>query len=152
MNQKVATMRALIAYTALRALQLATTIAVITIFILFIATWALAYYLSPWWWVFLLPIITIIIAAVIIHIIVSRIIHLIHRHPFTESQRQALESFSQKIAHLSEFNETPLPIYAFITLRDIIKHQDAKTLRDAIEESESLTTDFTVLQKHFGDR
>lgn len=152
MNQKVATMRALIAYTALRALQLATTVAVITIVILFAITWALAYYLSPWWWIFLLPLVTIVIALIVLHIIISRIIHLIHRHPFTEPQRQALEAFSSKIARLAEFKDTPLPIYAFITLRDIIKHQDAKTLRDAIDDSASLKEDFVSLQKHFGDR
>lgn len=152
MKPKVATMHALTAYTALRALHLATMVTVFIIIGLFACIWALAYYLSPWWWIFLLPLSTIIIAVIILHRIITRTIHLIHRHPFTEPQRQALEDFTSKIADLTEFRDTPLPVYALITLRDIVRHQDAKTLRETIEDSTELDNDFLALEKHFGER
>ncbi len=145
-------MRALVAYTALRALRLITLVALLCGLVLFAIIWALAYYLSPWWWVFLLPLVVAIIVCVIIRLVIVKTIHLIHRHPFTESQRQALESFTDKIARLAEFKDTPLPIYAFITLRDIVRHRDATTLRSAIEDSTSLKDDFSRLQTYFGER
>ncbi len=145
-------MRALVAYTALRALRLITLVALLCGIVLFAIIWALAYYLSPWWWVFLLPLVVAIIVCVIIRLVIVKTIHLIHRHPFTESQRQALEGFTDKIARLAEFKDTPLPIYAFITLRDIVRHRDATTLRSAIEDSTSLKDDFSRLQTYFGGR
>ena len=145
-------MRALIAYTALRALRLATLVVVLVSIILFGIIWALAYYLSPWWWVLLLPFIVAVVDGMVIRLIIMKTIHLIHRHPFTEPQRQALENFSDKIARLAEFKATPLPIYAFITLRDIVRHRDATTLRTAIEDSVTLKDDFVALEKHFGER
>ncbi len=152
MKPKIAATRALIAYTALQALRLVTTVAILTIILLFAILWALAYYLSPWWWIFLLPLGAIFVAGVVLRLIIMRTIHLIHRHPFTEPQRQALEDFTGKIARLAEFKDTPLPIYALITLRDIIRHQDAKTLRETIEDSASLKDDFVSLEKYFGER
>lgn len=145
-------MRALIAYSALRALRLITLIALLTGIGVFAAVWALAYYLSPWWWVFLVPLVLAAIVATIIRFIITKAIQTIHRHPFTEPQRQALEAFTDKITKLAEFRSTPLPIYAFITLRDVVRHHDATTLRQAIEDSASLKSDFAALEKYFGER
>ena len=152
MKPKVAATRALIAYTALRALRLATLVAVLVSIILFGIIWAMAYYLSPWWWIFLLPFVVMVVAGIIVRVIIVKTIHLIHRHPFTEPQRQALENFTDKITRLAEFKDTPFPIYAFITLRDIIRHRDATTLRMTIEDSVTLKDDFLALEKHFGER
>lgn len=152
MKPKVATMRALIAYTAVRALGMATIIVALVIAVVLLIIWALAYYLSPWWWLFLLPISFAVIAAIVLHVVITRIIHLIHRHPFTESQRHALEAFTAKVVRLAEFRSMPVPAYAFLMLRDLIRYQDAKTLRDALADSSSLTKDFSDLEKYFGER
>lgn len=152
MNQKVATMRALVTYVSLRALRLATIIVVLIFITLFAGIWALAYYLSPWWWIFLLPLGVVVLAVVIIRLIIMKTIHAIHRHPFTEAQRRQLEAFTDKLARLAEIKDTPLPMYAFITLRDILRHHDATTLRGLVDDSTTLRSDFAELSKHFGER
>lgn len=152
MNAKASTIRAIVAYSALRALSIITIIAVVAALLFFGIIWALAYYFSPWWWIFLLPFIVAVAVGIVLRVIATKTIHFIHRHPFTESQRQALEQFTDKVAQLTQFRETPLPIYALITLRDIICHRDARTLRTAVEDSAALKDDFLALEKHFGER
>ena len=152
MNAKASTTQAIVAYSALRALSIITTIAVVAGLLFFGIIWTLAYSFSPWWWIFLLPLSVVVAIGIVLHVIAIKTIHLIHRHPFTESQRQALEQFADKVTQLAQFRETPLPIYALTTLRDIIRHHDARTVRAAIEGSTTLKDDFLVLEKHFGER
>lgn len=152
MNQKVATMRALIAYTALKALRLVTVIVLLAFLVVIGVIWGLAYYVSAWWWLFAVPIVLLLCVFFVIRFIAMRTIHLIHRHPFTEQQRNALEVFSDKCKNLIETTSTPMAVHAFYVLRDIILHQDVKTLREAIQDSTSLKKDFTSLEKYFGER
>lgn len=152
MKPKIAAMQALIAYTALRALRLATLISLLLAVLLLTLLWTLSYYLSPWWWLFALPLLVVVIAGLVLRLIIMRTIHLIHRHPFTEPQRQALESFTDKLVHAAQQTGTPMSHYIFSTLRDMVRHQDIKTVRDMMQDSSDLRQEFTVLEKYFGER
>lgn len=145
-------MNAIIAYLSLRALRIITIVSLLFVLVLALLVRALAYYLHTGWWGLMIPVVIIFALIIISRIIVMRRIHQIHRHPFTEPQRVALESFTTKIAELEEFEYTPFPTYAFSTLRDIMRHKDAKTLRNALEEYPDLADDLKVLDKHFGER
>ncbi len=152
MKPKIAAMQALIAYTALRALRLATLVGLILLVLLLTLLWTLSYYVSPWWWLFALPLAVVVVIALVLRFIVMRIIHLIHRHPFTEPQRQALESFTGKLLRVAEQTGTPAWLYAFSILRDMVRHQDLKTVRDIIQDTTDLRREFTALEKYFGER
>lgn len=152
MKPKIAAMQALIAYTALRALRLATLIGILLLLLTLALLWTLAYYLSPWWWVFAVPLGIVAGGALVVRFVVMRTIHLIHRHPFTEPQRRALESFTSKLLRVAEQTGTPAWLYVFYILRDMLRHQDLKTVRDMIQDTTDLKQEFTALEKYFGER
>jgi len=152
MKPKVATASAVATYIARKFLRLITIIFFAIIGLLVLGIWALAYYFSSWWWVFILPIIVVVLIFLTIRWIILRIISAIYRHPFTREQRTRLDSFNEKVTGLIESRSTPLPIFALITLRDIIRHRDATTIRKLIDDSTSLKSDFADLEKHFGER
>lgn len=152
MKPRVATARAITAFIARKSLSVATMIYVGTLAILLIIIWLLAYYFSGWWWLFALPLALISVAAFVIRFIISFIINKIYRHPFSRTQREKLEEFTKKITGLIEAKSTPLPFYAFITIWDILRHRDATTIRSLIDSSRSLKSDYTALEKYFGER
>ena len=152
MKPKIATTRALSAYLAIRSLKFVTIVATVIFVVLIAIIWMLAYYFSPWWWIFALPIVFLGFVFLVLRFIVSRIIGLIHRHPFTIEQRESLETFTSKITNIVEARATPLPIYAIVTIKDVIFHKDARTVRKLVDDTSSLKSDFSKLERHFGEQ
>lgn len=152
MKPKVATARALAAYTAARSIRLITlAFSIITIILLLVA-FLLTYYISAWWLLLLIPILFFGLVFLIIRFIVNRIVRLIYRHPFNHDQRKKLEAFTQKIIGLLEARSTPPFFFAIMTVKDILIRRDATTLRSLISDSISLKSNFADLEKHFGER
>ncbi len=152
MKPKVATARAVVAYVGQKSLRFASLIIAAILLILFIVTALLAINVSPWWWLLLVPLAIIGVVVVAARWILTKIIGKIYRHPYSRQQREQLDSFNDKIQRLIEARATPLPLFAFITLWDIIRRRDATTLRSLLEDSSSLRSDFRELEKHFGER
>lgn len=152
MKPKAAAMGAIVAYVTGQALRIVTITFVLIMALVFAGVWALAYYVSEWWWLLLLPLLVIVLLFLLFRLTVKRIAGLIHRHPFTTEQREQLETFTSKVWGLTEARTTSLPMYALITLRDIIRDRDATTLRKMAKDSGSLKDDFAELEKKFGER
>jgi len=149
---RVATARAVTAFTARKSLAFATTLYLIALAVLTAFIWLLAHYFSAWWWLFAAPLAIITMIALILRLAISFIINKIYRHPFSRKQREKLEDFTSKVASLAEARSTPLPFYAFITIWDIIRRRDATTIRELIDNSRSLKSDYASLEKYFGER
>jgi hypothetical protein len=152
MNQKLTAARALSAYTATKALRIVTIVFFIIITLLLLAVWALAYYFSAWWWIFAAPLIVLVALFLLLRFVLRRIIRAIYRHPFTRTQREALDKFSGKLARLAEARATPLPVLAFLTVRDVTLRRDTTTINQVMDDSTTLKSDFTDLQQLFGER
>ena len=152
MKPKVATARALAAYTATKSIRLISLIFSTIVIVLLIVTALLAYYISAWWLLLLIPILFFGVVFLALRFIVSRIVRLIYRHPFNQDQRAKLDAFTQKIISLLEARSTPPIFFAIITVKDILVHRDVTTLRSLIADSISLKSDFAELEKHFGQR
>ncbi len=152
MNKKVAAARALGAHLTRQALRLATIFFVSIVAILLLVIGLLAYNFTAWWWVFAIPIIIACLIALVLHWLVRRLASLIYRHPFSRAQRQALNEFTDKVRSLIDAKNTPLPILAIITIKDVLIHKDPRTIRQLIDNSTSLKADLKDLEKHFGER
>lgn len=152
MNSKLNAIRALAAYNAQRSLSLFTAIFTAVITVLVVSTVALAYFFSPWWLIVMLPIALFLLAFLVIRKIVDKIISRIHRHPFTKRQREQLEKFTGGLKNLAEIKNTPVFIYAIITIWDVLRRRDETTIQQIINSSKCLKADFAELEKHFGER
>lgn len=99
-----------------------------------------------------MPILPLGLFYMLFYWMVRRIATIIYRHPFSRDQRQALDDFTDKIRGLLDAKSTPLPIFALITLKDVLLHKDPRTIRKLIDDSASLKSDLRDLEKHFGER
>lgn len=152
MKPKIATARALAAYTATKSVRLITIVFGCILAVLAAIVLALVYFYSNWWLILLLPLVVIGLLFLLLRFIVLRIVRLIYRHPFNHDQRKKLNAFSQKIITLLEARSTPPIFFAIVTVKDILLHRDVTTLRALISDSISLKADFAELEKHFGKR
>lgn len=152
MNPKVTAARALAAYISKKSLRLVTIIAISILGVLTIGIWLLAHYFSPWWWVFIIPVILLGLVFTALRWVVLRIITGIYRHPFTTKQVEYLDDFSQKITGLVDARATTLPMFAFITVKDLLLKRDATTVKRIVADSTSLKSDFATLEKLFSVR
>lgn len=110
----------------------------------------LAITVTSWWW--LLFGIALIISLIILAIrsIIRRIIRGIYGHPYSSTQRQELEEFTQKFLRLIEAHNTSSIHLAYTTIWEIIRYREARTIMRVIDDSLSLSTDYQNLQKYFG--
>lgn len=152
MKPKVRAARALAAYAATRSLRLVSLISLVMLVVLFVLMWLLATQLSSWWWMLLIPLMLLTGIGLLLRFIIGRLIHATYPDPLSQGQRETLDILTSKVARLAETRSTPLPILALITLKDIVVHRDAKTVRDLFDDSKALTGDLRELEKQFKER
>lgn len=152
MNPKLNAIRALAAYSAQQSLRLFTIAGSMLIAVLFAIVATLSYYFTPWWWIFALPIVVLLLAFLVMRSLVKRIISRLHRHPFTTRQREQLEKFTGELKGLAEIKNTPVYIYAIMTVWDVLRNRDETAIQKLVDSSKSLKSDFANLEKHFGER
>lgn len=152
MKPKAITALAIGAYLARKSLHLATYIFIGVMLALVIIIGLLAYNYTAWWWILALPLLVVCLVFFVLYWVVQRLISTIYRHPFSRDQRQALDEFTDKVRRLVETRSIPLPIFAIITIKDVLIHKDAKSIRKLIEDSSSLKDDLKKLESYFGHR
>lgn len=152
MKPKAITALAIGAYLARKSLRLTTYIFIAIVLTLVIIIGLLAYNYTVRWWIFALPLIAICLIFLVLYWIVNRLVSAIYRHPFSRDQRRALDEFTDKVRSLVESKSIPLPIFAIITIKDVLVHRDAKTIRKLIDDSLSLKDDLKKLESYFGNR
>ena len=146
---KLIVARALSAYVARRMVFVATIVAVGVFAAVIVACGLLSYFFSAWWWMLALPFALLLALFFIIRLIVAFIIGRIHSEKLSIEQRQALEKFTDKIQRLLEARATPLPIFALITMRDLVLYRDIKTVRELINDTSGLKKDYEALERRF---
>lgn len=150
MNARVATGKALTAYIAHKALNTLSIFIYSCILFIFVLIACLAYYLSAWWWLVAIPFVLLLLVIFASHLLLIRLIKLIHRHPFTAAQRKALRAFSDKLIHLNDVRSFTPAFLALRSLYDVLRHRDVTTIKSIISDSKSLRSDFHELEKFFG--
>jgi len=146
---KLTVARALTAHIALRVLR-AVTLAVFAIFVLIVIVCGLlAHFFSPWWWLLLIPFVGLVGVFVIILLLFAIFIAQVHSQRLTKPQRDAMDDFVDKIQQLVEARSTPLPLFALITLKDLLVHRDVTTIKRLVSDTAGLRRDFDALERLF---
>lgn len=151
MNQKLLSTRALSVYVARRSLALTNRLFFGGMFGLAILAITLILFVSGWWWILLIAVVLVCLIALAVSVIAKRFIKVIYRHPFSRTQRQELEAFTQKLLRLIDAQNRSQVTLAFVSLWDIVRYREPRTVMRIIDDSLSLTTDYQNLEKYFGD-
>lgn len=146
---KLTVARALSARIASRMVLIATFVAFGLYGVIAAATALLAYLYSPWWWLLLLPFTVALIVFLLLRLVVKIVIRRIHTERMTHQQTDAMDAFVDKIQQLLEARATPLPIFALITMKDILLYRDARTVKKLVSDTAGLSREFEALEKLF---
>lgn len=146
---KLTIARALTARVAQRVILIATFIATAVFVAIFFLTWALAYFLSGWWWLLIVPFVFLFVLFLVIRLFVVLIVRQIHSERMSKTQRQALDDFVDKLQALIEARATPLPIVIAICIKDLLFHRDVTTVKKLINDTAGLRRDYADLEKLF---
>lgn len=150
MDTKLRATRAVLSLLARRVVLFWTVIAVAIFILIFVGCWALAYYVSPWWWILLVAYIPILLAFIAIRLVVGFFINKLYRRKdLSGSQQKAARDFADKLQRLAETRGIGWPMFAFICFKDLLFYRDLRTARHTIQDGTSLKRDFEELEKLF---
>lgn len=150
MNPKLQATRAVLSLLARRAMLFGTIVAVVVFALILLGCWALAYYVSPWWWILLVAYIPVLLAFILVWLIANFLLNKLYpvKH-LSGTQRKAVGSFADKLQRLAEARGIGWPMFAFICFKDLLFYRDLRTARNTIEDGTSLKRDFEDLEKLF---
>ena len=125
-----------------------TIVAAVVFIAIFVGCWALAYYVSPWWWILLVAYAPILLTFVLIRLFVGFLLNRLYPiKNLTKTQRKAASNFADKLQRLAEARGIGWPMFAFICFKDLLFYRDLRTARNTIEDGTSLRKDFENLEK-----
>lgn len=150
MNSKLQATRAVLSLLARRTLLFGTVVAAAVFVLIFLACWALAYYVSPWWWILLVAYVPILLAFIVIRLIVGFLLNKLYPvKNLSKTQKKSTSDFADKLQRLAEARGIGWPMFAFICFKDLLFYHDLRTARNTIEDGTSLKRDFEKLEKLF---
>ena len=150
MNTKLRATRAVLSLLARRVLLFGTVIAIVIFALIFAGCWALAYYVSPWWWILLVAYVPILLVFIAIRLVIGFFINKLYPvKSLSSKQRKAARDFADKLQRLAETRGIGWPMFAFISLKDLLFYRDLRTAKNTLEDGTSLRKDFEALEKLF---
>jgi pilus assembly protein TadC len=152
MNTKLRATRAVLSLLARRVIFFGTVVAIVVFALIFAGCWALAYYVSPWWWILLVAYIPLLLVFIVIRLVVGFFINKLYPvKSLTSKQRKAARNFVDKLQRLAETRGIGWPMFAFICFKDLLFYRDLRTARSTLEDGTSLRKDFQYLEDTFKD-
>lgn len=149
MQAKVDVIRALTSTVAKRALLVISIVGAIISVLLLIGIWALAHFLSAWWWLLLFIYIPWLVIALVVLSFAKLIAHKIYPQALSSRQRRLLKGFVDKIQRLLESRGMGWWVFAFLCFKDLLFYRDLRTLKELIADTTSLKRDFEELERNF---
>jgi len=150
MKTKLHATRAVLSLLARRAVLFGTIIGGIVFGLIFLGCWALAYYVSPWWWILLVAYIPLLLVFISIRLFIGFLVNKLYPlKNLSKSQRKAVRDFADKLQRLAETRGMNWPIFAFICFKDLLFYRDLRTARNTLEDGTSLRKDFEELERLF---
>jgi hypothetical protein len=148
MKSNVAAIRAVTAEFARQFVQPFVWIGLGIIIVILIIIGLLAFTVSAWWGLLIIPVILIGIVASVVWLLVRYILGRISPH-LDAKQKIATKQFVTKLQFATETIQTPYPIIIFYVMRDIILRKDAGFINEVTQQSKTLRPDFEELKKLF---
>lgn len=141
--------RALTARLTRRVLNIATVAAILLLLVIFLVSWALAHFVSVWWWLLLMPFMSLFVVFLIVRLVVLLIVRLIHRERMTTEQKAAIDAFVDKLQALAEVRATPPWLIVAICVKDVLLYHEARTAKKLINGTAGLRRDYKALEALF---
>lgn len=104
---------------------------------------------TEWWYILLIVLIPATILLVILWTVSRFILSALMPRKLSKEQRQQLFAFTNKLATTIETIRTPLPLIGLLILKDAIRKRENDLLRDTIQNTRTLKSDFNELRKIF---
>ncbi len=149
---KIQVLRALSAVVAQRAITFFLVIDSVILTLSLIGIWALAHFLSVWWWLLLIIYIPLCIVSAVIYLIARFIASRLYRGHLTRLQRQKLQDFTSKILRLLETRGIGWWAFAALCVRDLLLYKELRTLKDLLADATSLKDDFIHLEQELDEK
>lgn len=146
MKPKINVLRAVTATVARRALLIAAIIVGVALALLFSAIWALAYFVSTWWWLLLAVYVPLLLGAVAIFATGRFLVKKLHSQQLSREQKALLNNFTDKIQRLLETRGIGWPLFALLNVKDIIFHRELRTTKNLVSDTTGLKRDFAELE------
>ncbi|MGO3702160.1 MAG: hypothetical protein ACTJG2_03175 [Candidatus Saccharimonadales bacterium] len=143
------TLRALSAFIGRRTLRAAGGIALIIMLLLFAGIWLLAAQVSGWWWILALPLSVASFVLFVLYSLLRFLLLRLYPKQFTKEQTHALKGFVEKLTQLNDARATSPFMFVTVTLWELVRYREIRTLRALISNSSSLKPDFERLTRFF---
>ena len=147
MTPKLIVLRAISAAVARRALFWVSIVAGIALALLLAGIWALAQFVSDWWWLLLVVYIPIFFICLFIFIIARILIRQLYRVRLNNDQKELTRQFTDKLQHLLESRGLGWWWFTVLCVRDLIVYRELRTLKDLIRDATGLKEDFAALER-----
>lgn len=147
MKAKIDVLRAVSATVGGRALLLVAIILDVVFISLFLVIWALAHFVSGWWWLGLIIYIPLLLSYISSYFICRSIIKHLYPENISGEKKQLVNDFTDKIQRVLEARGMSWPWFAVLNIKDIIFHRELRTTKELINDTTSLKKDFEELEK-----
>lgn len=103
--------------------------------------------MDPWWLVLLALLLPLALAVSVIGGILWLATGRLAPRKMSRNEQKQLTAFSDKILGVVERVKVPYPVLIVLTAKDVLRGKESTFLKNIIEDSKSLKTDFAELQK-----
>lgn len=149
MNIKLKLFRVLSRYYIARIARIATYIALSLTFVYLLGTLVLTHFFSPWWWLLCIPLAIVLIAFFVLRFILVSISRVIYPDTVTPTQSDEIKAFIDKITRLLEIKNINPAMLALSSIKDFALYRELRTLKEIIDDSRTLGSDFRKLNDQF---
>lgn len=109
----------------------------------------LAHSFTGWWWLLAIPVVCFYIVFCFVLTLAHVITRKISPLKLNAEQKKQVSAFNQKMKTVIEQTQTSYFIIAFQLLKDLIVHKEARTIKNLIDDSSTLKSDFQTLVTFF---
>jgi hypothetical protein len=148
MKTHIAAIRAITSEFAQQFVRPFLWIALGIVLTLLIIVGLLAFLVSQWWLLLLIPILIISLVGTIMWLIVRFALKSLSP-PLDARQKSATKEFVSKLESTIETVKTPYPIIIFYVIRDIVMRRDSGFISEITQRSKTLRPDFEELRQLF---
>ncbi len=149
MDTKFSAIRAIGSMMFEEMVRLVTIITSCILGALLILAWWLTANVSQWWGLFLALVVLLVILAMVLRFVAMWLLKRMYGAPLTREQHVHTKAFVGKVQSIAETRSMGWPLFVATTIKDIIRHKNAVSLKKLIADSSSLKSDFQELERLF---
>ena len=104
---------------------------------------------SDWWWMLLIPIGVLVVVTIAVGAWLWVLTDKLLPRPLARQESRQVKDFTDKLFGLVEQTSLSYPVLAVLIGKDVLHGHESTLLRDAVDDSSSLKTDFASIKEMF---